>query len=253
MKPLKRFSALLLFGWVLAWLPIGLWVGDPDFVLTSVSRNTPERELYQLFLYMVLVTIFVVSWKLLRPQGVGWGHPKIFGAYFSLGLASAGSLLWGLSLLDMVVWELVIPSPFLTAKLLISCLLVALTEEALFRGILLGHLSGVLGETKAAVLGSLIFAWLHLFRPGTWSFKCGYGFGLFLLAYFLSMIFYHHRSILASAGFHAGVIVLNFFLEKREFQESFWAGWSGEPLSGAVCWGLVLAWGALWLRYRTYD
>ena len=150
-------------------------------------------------------------------------------------------------MLGLASWSFTTKPPLQVVKVLGGCLVVALAEEALFRGILLNHLVGVLGKAKGFALCSLVFAAVHLFRPGTWSFKLCYGLGLVLLAYLLAAIFDCHCSILASAGFHAGVILPNFFLQKQSFQESFWAGWNGEVVSGAVCWLALGIWGSLWM------
>jgi membrane protease YdiL (CAAX protease family) len=79
------------------------------------------------------------------------------------------------------------------APWLVACLLAPLTEEVLFRGILLHRLQERWGWTKALVGTSLCFGLLH-----------GKGFmGMFLFSMTLSLLYLHTRSLWACVGFHA--------------------------------------------------
>lgn len=230
-----------------SWLPIGLWVGDFDYVLSRVSRDTFERRLYQWLFYGGMVLVAVDAWSRSRPPRPGWGTAKLFALYFVQGLLASAVLRFLLISLGAASWTLSNASGFFLLQALLSCFVVALVEESLFRGFLLGHLVAKLGWRRGVLLTSLLFAAVHLFRPGGWEFKLSYGLGLFLLAYLLACIAWRHDSILASAGFHGGVILLNLTLTLSKFEPSLLAGSQSEPVSGAVSIGLTAAYLSTWL------
>lgn len=241
---LGRFLGALLVVWLLAWLPLGLLKGDPDFVLTAVSRGTPERQLYQGLLYGGLLLVFLDAWRRRPPSRPAWGLPGDFARYAVLGLLSAlvlRAVLWGLGARD-------IPGPpdlSVQAVLLAlaSAVVVAVAEEAVFRGFLLGRLAEKWGPTAGLWLSSGLFATVHLFRPGSLPFKAAYAVGLLLLAGLLGRIAWR-RNIAASAGFHGGVIWPNLLDPTVDLSQSWWAGWQGEPASGLLAWALTAAlWG----------
>ena len=234
---------LLALVWLLAWVPIGLWAGDIDYALTTVSRGTVARQIYQILLYSGLLLVFWDSWRKHKPSRPKWGKWSHFAFYFLQGLIASVVLRFLLNSFHGASW--VVPElGFLQILgVLVSCLAVALVEEAVFRGFLLGTLVNKFGWMKGSLLTSLIFSSVHLFRPGSPGFKAMYGIGLFLLGYLLARLAYHHNSILASAGFHAGVILLNLGLVLESFQPSLLTGWSREPVSGLLSIGLtVLFW-----------
>lgn len=233
-SPLGRFLGLALLIWVAAWLPIGLWVGDPDFVLTRVSRGTTERQLYQWLLYGGLILAFLYFWQKHAPPRPKWGKPMLFLGYFAQGLLATLVLRGVLTGLGLVSWSVASINLVRALEIVGGCLAVAIIEEALFRGFLLGALAQKLGFQKGLVVSSVLFALVHLFRPGDVTFKLAYGLGLFLLGYLLGSIAWQHNAILASAGFHGGIILLNIGTEIVRFQPSIWSGAEREPVSGAV-------------------
>lgn len=235
-SPLLGFFLLALAVWVLAWLPIGLLKGDPDYVLSAVSRGTVERQIYQGLLYGGLLIVFLDSWRRHAPVRPGRGRFSDFPLYAALGLAS-GLILRGAMVMlggrPLPLLELGFSSFLIT---FVSAVAVAVIEEALFRGFLLGRLASVMPFWRAAVICSLLFAGVHLFRPGPASFRAGYGLGLFLLAMFLARVSWVRQSVSASAGFHAGVIWPNLVDPWPDLHASWWSGWQGEPASGALAW-----------------
>ncbi len=234
--------------WLVSWLPIGIWVGDFDYVLTRVSRGTWQRQLYQGLLYSGLLLVFLEFWRRHAPQIPRRGRLSELLSYLLLGLFGAGVLKLALYLLGSrggaefpdQAWS------WLVAGL--SALGVALVEEAVFRGFLLGGLAQRWRAPHAVVVSSVIFASVHLFRPGSAEFKLGYGLGLFLLAVFLARIAWK-RSIAASAGFHAGVIFWN-FIDGVHIEPSWWAGWQNETSSGALAWLFTTL---LWLQWEVFT
>lgn len=246
--PLGRFLLALLVVWLASWLPIGLYVGDFDYVLTPVSRDTWHRQLYQGLLYSGMLVVFVEFWRRYAPAYPKRGSVPQLALYLALGLFGATVLKVALILLGARTVP-TLPSsawPWLIA--LSSALAVACIEEAVFRGFLLGGLFQRWGTVRATVTTSLVFASVHLFRPGGLEFKLGYGLGLFLLAVFLARIACQ-RSIAASAGFHGGVIFGN-FLDQASLDPSWWAGWQNEPSSGALAWVFTAA---LWAQWEWWQ
>lgn len=215
-------------------MPIGLWAGDFDYVLTPVSRGTFARQLYQWLFYGGLLAVFVDSWRRHAPQRPSWGRWKQFLVYFAQGVVASVVLRVVLAQLGLAGWSRPEYGLLEILGILVGCVAVAVVEEAVFRGFILGHLVSKFGWNKGAMLTSGLFAVVHLFRPGDARFKLMYFLGLFLLGYLLAAIAWHHNSVLASAGFHGGAILLNLWLRLDAFQSSVLAGWNSEPLSGVV-------------------
>lgn len=243
--PIGRFLLALAVVWLACWLPIGLYVGDFDYVLTRVSRGTWHRQLYQGLLYCGLLLVFLDFWRRHAPALPRRGRLGEFFSYLLLGLLGAGVLKLALFVLGSrgvpelpdQAWSWVVAG--------LSAVAVALVEEAVFRGFLLGGLAQRWGASSAVVASSVIFASVHLFRPGSVGFKLGYGLGLILLAAFLARIAWK-RSIAASAGFHAGVIFWN-FIDSVPIVPSWWAGWQNEASSGALAWLFTTL---LWVQWE---
>ncbi len=234
--------------WVAAWLPIGLWSGDPDYVLTRVSRDTWQRQFYQVCLYLGLVLVFLDAWRRNAPERPRLGKLSHFAGTAVVGLVTAlvtRGIFW-LAGAREVLW-----APFTWSEVplaVASCMAVGLAEEAVFRGFLLSQLVKLWGWRKGAVVSSLIFASVHLFRPGSWAFRLGYGVGLFILALLLARLAWAYSSVLASAGFHSGLIVLNLLDPWQGLSVTWWSGWQQEPLSGVLSWVLTLGLWHSWER-----
>lgn len=248
-KPLVRFLALVALVWVAAWLPVGLWTGDPDYVLTRVSRDTWQRQFYQVCLYLGLVLVFLDAWRRNAPERPRLGRPTHFAGAALVGLVTAlvtRAIFW------LVGARVSLMAPFDVSDVpvaLVSCLAVGVAEEAVFRGFLLSQMVNRWGWTRGAVICSLLFASVHLFRPGDLAFRLGYGVGLFILAMLLARLAWAYNSILASAGFHSGLIVLNLLDPWEGLSVTWWSGWQQEPLSGVLSWVLTLGLWHSWERF----
>lgn len=233
--------------WVLAWLPLGISQGDPFYVLSVVSRGSRERELYQGFLYVGLLLAFFYAWRTDRPPKPAWGSFRQMALMMFTGLGAALGfrillVSLGASVFPSVVWE---AYPIIVA--VGTTLAVALIEEALFRGWLLGQLLRRMDCLRAMTVSSALFALVHVFRPGGWGFKLGLGLGLFLLGMLLAWVAEKKDAILASSGLHAGIIFPNLLAPPPHLQQSWWAGWQQEPVSGALSWVMILF---LWLSLK---
>lgn len=246
--PLSRFVGLLLLIWLAAWFPIGLVVGDYDYVLTTASRGSLERALYQYFLYAGLVGLFLFSWRKHPPHRPRWGRWSSFFLYLFWGLTATVVLRFFLAQWGYAQWAPRSYDGWSWLGLALGCLIVGVAEEAVFRGFLLGHLVQRLGWLPGAWLASLLFAVVHLFRPGEVMFKTSYGVGLTLLGFLLANIAWQNRSILASAGFHCGLIWFNLSTKTVTYQESLLSGFQQEPVSGLVGWIFILAFFLTWRK-----
>lgn len=249
-RPVGRFLGALLVVWILAWLPLGLAKGDPDYVLTAISRHTVERQVYQGLLYSGLLLVFLDAWRRHAPERPRWGKPSDILRYAALGLVSALMLRALLTALGGRPVPNLEPDSAVWLVALVSAFAVALVEEALFRGFLLGHLAQAMGPPKAVATTSLLFAAVHLFRPGDATFRVSYGLGLFLLAVLLARIAWTRQSIGAAVGMHAGIILPNLLDPWQDLRNSWWSGWQSEPASGALSWVLTLA---LWGQWEWWQ
>jgi membrane protease YdiL (CAAX protease family) len=249
-SPLARFFFSVLAVWVVAWLPLGLWKGDLDYVLSAVSRQSVERQVYQGLLYCGLLLVFLDSWGRHAPLRPGPGRLIDLLRYAGLGLTSALVL----RVVMFAAGARPIPSlePSLVTVLiaLVSALTVAVVEEAVFRGFLLGCLAQSMKPASAIVISSVLFATVHLFRPGPISFKAGYALGLFLLAVLLARVAWAKGSVAAAAGLHAGVIFPNLLDPWVGLAPYWWSGWQQEPASGALGWLLTLG---LWAQWEWWQ
>ena len=223
-------------------------MGEPDYVLTPGSRGTFERQLYQVLLYTGLLLVFIQFWRRYPPAKPRWGSPKILLFYFVQGLIATGFFRGVLYALGFASWQLAGHSALFWLQVAGGCLAVALVEEALFRGFLLGHLVERFGWTKGVWITSLVFALVHLFRPGTLEFKAAYGLGLLLLGFLLACLAWYHNAVAASAGFHAGIILFNIATQLTQFQANALVGWNSEPVSGVVSWLFTLGFLGIWWR-----
>ena len=248
MNSLARFFTLVALVWVLAWLPIGLWVGDFDYVLRPVSRHSFERQVYQILLYLGLLLVFVDSWRRQRPKRPRWGKLAYLFFYFAQGLIATVILRGLLQHSGYATWSTVPWKAGFLFEVALSSLAVGLVEEAVFRGFLLPKLVERWGWSKGVWLSSLLFASVHLFRPGSITLKITYGIGLLLLGYLLANLAWRHNSLFASAGFHSGVIFLNIGTSLESFTPSVWSGWEREPVSGVLSWVMTLLFWMAWMK-----
>jgi membrane protease YdiL (CAAX protease family) len=240
----KAIGALLggiLLTWVACWLPLGLWAGDATLLLHPVSAPMGLRQLYLVMLYTGLLGTLGFCWKTFPPP-LRWSSPhllKLLGvAWLALGLERL--LLWPW-------WKPAWPSTAAWLSALLVAPLVALIEEAVFRGYLYGHLKARWGLPRAALGLSLFFALVHLFRPGDALFKLFYGLGLTLAA--LVLVLARERTgLLGATLLHSSWISAAILDPPGQVVPGWWSGLRGEPAAGMCSWLFLLGL-ALWL-YR---
>ena len=117
-----------------------------------MSRDTQARQLYQGLLYSGLLIVFLDSWRRQAPQRPAWGRLRDFPLYAVFGLASALVLRVVLVALGARVWPDLVLTPQVILVALLYALAVAVVEEAVFRGFLLGSLASKIRNLEGACL-----------------------------------------------------------------------------------------------------
>ncbi len=149
-------------------------------------------------------------------------------------------------------------SPQLLRKTIVALLVVvvlAFTEEMIFRGFVLRHLrwTAAPAVTAAAVLvGSAVFSISHLisYKDG-WNFHevGGLLFGLWLLGGLFAVTYIATGSIACSMGMHAGLLGFKVFLRRTDLldyrPDVWWLGNSNDLRLAPVTWLLMILIGLL--------
>ncbi len=212
----------------------------------------------------------------IEPDPRGWQHlgAGFFSGFFSMSLFAVLALRLG-----VYRWKDVLPWSDL-GKIALSAFTVAVIEEWLFRGAILGIFRRAMGRWRALAAVSALFSILHFLKPPAVALgpeqidwltglrvlpSCfakfsepvllGAGFTtLFLLGWVLGWAALRTRALWLGIGLHAGLVFAKFGfnrLTKRKLADTM--PWIGEDmivglgalavvsLSGALCWA--------WLQY----
>jgi membrane protease YdiL (CAAX protease family) len=168
-------------------------------------------------------------------------------------LASVGQLSWSAE-----AWQRVAPRlPTLLAVGLLSAWLVAISEEIVFRGVLLSYLrwNGSSAVTIAAItVSALLFAIAHNIRdPLAWltPSEIPLFIGLVLLAVLLGVTYVVTRSLWCSIGLHSGLLAIGRVLPRGDMIvidfEPWWLGGTGDFGMGGdlrrapIVWAIFIA------------
>lgn len=146
-----------------------------------------------------------------------------------------------------------------------TAILVATTEECLFRGFGFGYLRGDGARAAGAVFGSsLVFALAHrLDDPLAWLAPRGAALfvGLVLVGVLLATVYWASGSLAAAIGVHTGLLLAEIFARNRGTRlvllsnATWWMGTGNDLRTAPIVW-LALAAGALgmwWARDRVRD
>jgi membrane protease YdiL (CAAX protease family) len=179
--------------WLLSWpaeLHVGPWtLNVPEYVAKKGYPSVFSRVV------MVLATAGIVVFRRrfdlggwwwgaasaagdLKRVGLYWRPGVFHGVDFLAGLAIAGAVIGGALWLKFAVGEFVwSPDPpselaVRLSKTAVGMLLIALIEQVVFRGLLLGGLARKYGLPAAVVLSNLIFAAAHSVRQVQNRFAC---------------------------------------------------------------------------------
>ncbi|MBT9587892.1 CPBP family intramembrane metalloprotease [bacterium] len=239
---MKRAGYLLLgllLVWVSCWLSLGMLWGQPTLLLHPLQASQGLRVLYLVMLYAGMVGLLWGLWKR-NPPATHWGRPgPLTVQVWAMGVG--GICLQRLCLagaLQGLCWPT--SQAWLSAILLAP--LLALVEEAVFRGYLYGALRSELGGARAAWMVSVFFSLVHLFRPGALPFKLAYGFGLVLTSLVLTVVV-EKAGIWAAAAMHSSWISANILDPPGRVESGWWSGLAGEPSAGLCSWILLLLMG----------
>ena len=255
------------------------WLGN-TVATHSLFSDLAGFEFHRYFSRAILVAAVLLLWPLLRTLGIRrWADlglspndARVRHCLLGFGLASVGLAATAAVLLAVgragwrgnISWD-AFPSA------LLSAVVVALIEESLFRGALLGALRRRLSWPWALILLSLVFAALHFLKPprdvhfDSVSWTSGfvllpqlfwqYGDALLLAGGFLTLVVFslvlgwtvvQTKSLYAAIGMHAGwVFAFKSFREVARLrgEPTVWLG--DDLLTGLVPVALVAFTGLL--------
>lgn len=238
--------------WITCWLSLGLLQGNPTLLLHPNQASEPLRVTYLVMLYLGLLVFLSWLWKRHPPTHLPGSRVSEFGAAWIMGfvfIALQRGLLWAAG-----AWHPVMPGLNAWLSAILLALPLALVEEVVFRGYLYGSLRDDLGRCKAAAVTSLLFAAVHLFRPGLLEFKLAFGFGLFLFSMLLVLLT-ERGGLGAAVAMHGAIISANILDPPSHMRDSLWSGLRGEPAAGVCSWLLLWLLAGLCMRVfgREHD
>jgi len=208
--------------------------------------------LYVTVLYVLVMATLWLFWSRLLRRGaaeMGLAFHREGVRLLALGFAAAlgiaalyYSILTAAGLAHFSQCGALTPT-FLAANLL-GALAMALTEEIFFRGFVLRLLAADGGNVRAVIISSLIFAALHIFRPGDLSFKAAYFTGIFLLGVLLARNALAFGSLWLPVGFHWALIYLVFLHSVLNpfaggAPDNVLTGLGGAPAASLLFWALL--------------
>lgn len=243
MKDAARMLAGVAGVWVLSWLSLGCLVGQPTLLLHPLQAGEGLRVSYLMVLYLGLMAWMGWLWKA-HPPRVAWGwtgcHRYWVLSLFFFGLHRLSLWAW---------WSPAPPSRAAWISALLLAPVVAMVEELVFRGYLYGVLRQSLGVHRAALMVSLLFALVHLFRPGDLAFKLALALGLVVASLVLITALEAH-GLAAAAAVHSAWITGNILDPPGHMLAGWWSGLHGEPAAGVSSWLLLGILGGFCWRMR---
>ena len=283
-KILAYFLAVIVLGALLA--PPLYWLGQA-VAARGVMQFLAETEFQKFFNRGMLVAALVLLWPTIKwlrvssARELGLEPDQQWCKRLVVGFLIAGSLvaLLGAAYLGAEVYHFKKELHFeKTPPLLLSALIVALLEEGLFRGAILGLFRRTMKPWPAIVATSAIFSAVHFLKPDEnvqvehVHWLAGFelvphvfhqfaepmlllgGFTtIFVLGIMLADVTTRTRSLWMGIGLHAGLVFVKMSFSKLTKRESAHLPWIGEELQiGLVPVGvLLLAWliARLWLQY----
>jgi membrane protease YdiL (CAAX protease family) len=283
-KILTYFAAVIVLGALLA--PPLYWAGHA-IAAKGVLTFLGETGLQKYFNRAVLVAALALIWPMLRwlrldgVRGLGlepdprW-KPR-FATGFAISALCVALLAGGYILGEVYRWKQTLPWGKVP-PLMVSALVVALLEEGLFRGGILGLFRRSMKPAAAIVWTSAIFSAVHFLKPdddvniASVNWLSGFGLiphvfhqfaepllvlggftTLFVLGLLLADVTVRTRSLWMAIGLHAGVVFVKMSFSKLTKREEAYLPWIGEELQiGLVpVVALLLGWllARLWLKH----
>lgn len=170
-------------------------------------------------------------------------------------------LMLGMVEWSQAAWEGLTPKIWRsTVVALLVVILLATTEETIFRGFVLRYLrwNATPGVTVAALLASsAVFSLSHLIALSGSARAPDYApllFGLFLLGFLLGTVYLVTGSLACSIGIHAGLLGFKVFLRRTELliQQDSWMTGGSDLRTGPAMWALLLAAAVAFFLCRRY-
>jgi membrane protease YdiL (CAAX protease family) len=207
----------------------------------------------------------------LRPDPNRWRHlaggflvATLFLFFLGLGLVLSGAF----ELKAAIPWSGLV-------RVLLSAIAVALIEETLFRGVLLGLVRESLATAPAAVAVSLIFAVVHFLKPAadkisvvTWhsgfdllpqlfrpfsepTLVLGGAVSLFVLGLLLAAATVKTSSLWLALGLHAGFVFGKMSFNELTLRRADLSPWFAQDLTVGIGSVLIMlfVWLAIWLIF----
>ncbi|MGV3533779.1 MAG: CPBP family intramembrane glutamic endopeptidase [Chthoniobacteraceae bacterium] len=284
-KILVYFAAVIVLGAILA--PPLYWAGQ-WLASLGVLEFLSETEFQKFFNRAALVAAIVLLWPTVRAlrirstRELGLQPDEYRGRHLVAGFALAAGLVAIMALFyiqfGIYRWKSDLPWGALP-KLALTAVTVAVLEECLFRGAILGLFRRAMRPYSALFWTTAIFAILHFLKPeddvdvGTVTWLSGFelvpkvfhqfaepmtvlaGFTtLFVLGWLCGYATLRTRSLWMAIGIHAGVVFVKMSFSKFTKRQEEFLPWIGSKLEvglvpvGALLLGLLLAW--LWLRHE---
>jgi len=196
--------------WILANITTYLILVIPFYSETiGISKEEYERmgvddPIFSLLIYVSISVATLISFWFIKQKVEKESIDKFFKwnlRGFSIG-SGLGFILILLSSLLMFVFNLVKPEYHSLNNLLFLIfifMLVAVTEEVMFRGYILNNLTEKLSRNLAIIVSSLIFAALHLWNPhfGLIGFV-----NIFLSGVLMAIMYLNSKDLWAPIGLH---------------------------------------------------
>jgi membrane protease YdiL (CAAX protease family) len=284
-KILIYLCGVVLLGAALA--PPLYWAGQA-VAAQGILRFLQETEFQKFFNRAVLIAAVLLLWPTVRWLGIGgWRDlglepDRRWKQHLAVGFLIAAVLLGAMAAAyaagGVYRWKSALPWGQLP-KLALSAVTVALLEEALFRGALLGLFRRSLAPRAALFFVTLLFAAVHFLKPDddvvvplvTWSSGFALlphvfhqfaqptmllaGFStLFVLGWVLGEATLRTRALWMSIGLHAGLVFVKMGFSKFTKRAEEYLPWIGRelqiglvPVFVLALIGLAVHW---WLRYE---
>lgn len=283
-KILFYFVAVITLGALLA--PPLYWAGH-GLAARGIFPSLAEVGLQKFFNRAVLVAALALLWPMVRwlkldgVRGLGLEKDVAWKSHLGIGFAVAalcvGLLAMGYIFGEVYRWKNILPWGKVP-PLLISAAVVALLEEGLFRGGILGLFRRTMSPGAAIFFTSAIFSAVHFLKPDddvkieAVSWLSGFAliphmfhqFGepllllggfttIFVLGLLLADVTVRTRSLWLAIGFHAGLVFVKMSFSKLTKREDAHLPWIGEELQiglvpvFALLFGWLLA--RLWIKY----
>ncbi len=284
-KILIYFVAVIVLGAILA--PPLYWAGQ-WLASLGVLAFLSETEFQKFFNRAALVAAVLLLWPTIRAlrirhvRELGLEADPLWGRHLAVGFAIAALLVAGMAAayveLGIYRWKNILPWGALP-KLALSAVTVAILEECLFRGAILGLFRRAMTPYRALFWTTAIFAILHFLKPeegavqGSVTWMSGFelvpkvfhqfaepttllaGFStLFVLGWLCGYAALRTRALWMSIGLHAGIVFVKMGFSKFTKRDEQYLPWVGPELQiglvpvAVLALGLVLVW--LWLRYE---